>query len=56
MIRKHWNLLVMNKSLEENFNCQPIAAFKQNENLKKLIGNDKIEKNKDKKRQIQTKN
>ena len=28
------------------FNCHPITAFKQNKNLKELIGSNKIEKNK----------
>ena len=53
VIRKHWNLLAINESLKEIFNCQPIAAFRRNKNLKELIGSNKIEKNKVKKRQIQ---
>ena len=35
------------------FNCQPMTALKPNENLKELIGSNKIEKNKVKKRKIQ---
>ena len=53
MIRNYWNLLAINKSLKEIFNCQPITAFRRNKNLKELIGGNKIEKNKVKKRQIQ---
>ena len=34
VIQKHWNLLAINESLEEIFNCQPITEFKQNKNLK----------------------
>ena len=55
VIQWHWNLQVINESLEEKFNCQPITAYKQNENLKELIENSKTENNKVKKRQIQTK-
>ena len=53
MIQKHWNLLAINESLKKIFNCQPIAAFRGNKNLKELIESNKIEKNKVKKRQIQ---
>ena len=44
------NLLEINKSLKEIFNSQPIAAFRRKKNLKKLKGNNKIEKNKVKKK------
>ena len=50
VIQWHWNLQVINESLEEKFNCQPITAYKQNENLKELIENSKTENNKVKKR------
>ena len=46
VIRKHWNSLEINESLEEIFNCQPITVFPRNKNLKELIGSNKIEKNK----------
>ena len=49
VIRKHWNILEINESLKEIFNCQPITAFRRNKNLKELIGSNKIEKNKVKK-------
>ena len=49
MTQKNWNLLAINESLKEVFNCEPITAFKQNKNLKELIGSNKIEKNKVKK-------
>ena len=45
VIRKYWNLLEINESLKEIFNCQPVTAFKRNKNLKELIGSNKIEKN-----------
>ena len=51
MIRKYWNLLAINESLKEKFNSQPITAFGRNKNLKELIGSNRIEKNKVKKRQ-----
>ena len=47
--RKHWNLLVLNGSLKEIFNCQPITPFKQSKILKELIESNKIEKKKGKK-------
>ena len=50
---KHWNLLEINESLKEIFNCQPITGSRRNKSLKELIGSNKIEKNKVKKRQIQ---
>ena len=53
MIQKHWNLLEINESLKEIFTCQSITAFRQNKNLKELIGSNKFEKNTTKKRQIQ---
>ena len=36
VMRKHWNLLAINEYVKEIFNCQPITAFRQNKNLKKL--------------------
>ena len=53
VIWKHSNFLNINESLKEIFDCQPITAFRQNENLTELIGSNKIEKNKVKKRQLQ---
>ena len=29
VISKYWNLLAINESLREIFNCEPITAFKQ---------------------------
>ena len=52
VIQKHRNLIEVNESLKEIFNCQPIKAFRQNKNLKELIASNKTEKNKVKKRQI----
>ena len=52
LIRKHFNLLEINESLKEIFNCQPITAFRRNNILKELIGSNKTENNKFKKRQI----
>ena len=53
VIWKHSNFLNINESLKEIFDCQPITAFRQNKNLTELIGSNKIEKNKVKKRQLQ---
>ena len=53
MIQKHLNLLEIKESLKEIFNCQTLTAFRQNKNLKELMGSNKIEKNKTRKRQIQ---
>ena len=53
VIWKHWNLLEINESLKEIFNCHPITAFRRNKNLKQLIGSNKTEKGKVKKRQTQ---
>ena len=53
VIQNHWNLLEINESLKEIFNCQPITACRLKRNLKNLIGSKKIEKNKVEKRQIQ---
>ena len=53
VIRKLWNLLELNESLKEIFNCRSITAFRRNKNLKELIERNKIENNKVKKRQIQ---
>ena len=50
VIRKQWNLPAINESLKEIFNCQPITALRRNKNLKELIGSNKIEKNKIKKK------
>ena len=51
VIRKHWNLLKINAPLKEIPNSQPIIVFRQNKDLKELIGTYKIENKK--KRQIQ---
>ena len=42
VIRKHWNLLEINESRKEIFNCQPVTAFTRNINLKELIESTKI--------------
>ena len=53
LIWKHRNLLAINESPKEIFNCQPRTAFKQNKNLREFIGSNKIENKKVKKRQTQ---
>ena len=50
---KTCNLLEINESLDETFIFHPTAVFRENKNLKELIGSNKIEKNKVKKRPIQ---
>ena len=52
VMRKHWNLLEINESQKQIFNCQLITAFRRNKNLKELIGSNKTEKSKVKKAQI----
>ena len=48
VIRKHWNLLKINAPLKEIPNSQPIIVFRQNKDLKELIGTYKIENKKKK--------
>ena len=50
---KTCNLLEINESLDETFIFHPTTVFRENKNLKELIGSNKIEKNKVKKRPIQ---
>ena len=45
VVRKHWNILSINKAFNEIFQNEPVAAFRRNKNLKKLIDSDKIEHN-----------
>ena len=47
---KNWNLPAINESLKEIFNFQPITSFRRNKNLKELMGSNKNEKNKGKKK------
>ena len=49
VVRKHWNILSINKAFDEIFQNEPVAAFRRNKNLKKLIGSNKIEHSKVKK-------
>ena len=49
VVRKHWNILSINKAFKEVFQNEPVADFERNKNLKELIGNNKIEDNKVKK-------
>ena len=54
VIWKHWNLLEVNESLEEIFNCQPIPAFRWNKNFKELKGSYNIKKKKKSKKNTNT--
>ena len=47
---KNWNLPAINESLKEIFNFQPITSFRRNKNLRELMGSNKNEKNKGKKK------
>ena len=47
---KNWKLPAINESLKEIFNFQPITSFRRNKNLKELMGSNKNEKNKGKKK------
>ena len=43
IINKHWNILSINRSFKETYNnVQPMVAFRENVNLKQLIGINKI--------------
>ena len=53
VIRKKVELTSSKESLKEIFNYQPATAFKRNKNLQELIGRNKLQTNKVKKRQIQ---
>ena len=52
MLLKNWNLLAINQSLIEIFNCEPITAFTQIKNLNELIRSNKIEKKKVEKKKV----
>ena len=43
IIQKNRNILQINKALKEIFKNEPIAAFKQNKNIKEIIGTHRIE-------------
>ena len=49
VVRKHWNLLSINKAFKKIFQNEPVTAFWRNKNLKELIGSNEIEHNKVKK-------
>ena len=49
VVRKHWNILSINKFFKEIFQNEPVIAFKRNKNLKEVIGSNKSEYNKVKK-------
>ena len=49
VVRKHWNILFMNKTFKEIFQNELVTAFRRNKNLKEIIGSNKIEHNKVKK-------
>ena len=53
VIRKYWDLLAINESLKEIFNCHPITALRRYKNLKESIGSNKTETKQSQKRQIQ---
>ena len=45
VVRKHWNILPINKACKEIFQNETVAAFRHNKHLKELIGSNKIEHN-----------
>ena len=49
VVRKHRNILSINKAFKEIFQNEPVTAFRRNKNLKDLIGSNKFEQNKVKK-------
>ena len=46
IVRKQWHLLQMNQNLAEIFQNPPILSFRQNENLRDIIGTKVIENSK----------
>ena len=45
IVRKNCNILLINKSLQNFFQNEPVTSFRGNKNLKELIGSNKIENN-----------
>ena len=43
IVRKHWNILNISRTLKGLFQEEPFTAFKRNRNLKELIGSNCIE-------------
>ena len=52
IVRKHWNVLNISRTLQGLFQEEPITAFKTNRNLKELIGSNCIENGKVKRAKI----
>ena len=46
VVRKHWNILSVNKSFKDVFRNKPVTTFKRNRNLREVFVNNKIEYNK----------
>ena len=46
IVRKHWNILNISRTLKGIFQEEPITAFKRKRNLKELIGSNCIENGK----------
>ena len=46
VINKHWNVLQINRGLQEIFQNNPVMAFKINKNLQEIIGGHTIENGK----------
>ena len=46
VVRKHWNILSIDKAFKEMLQNEPVAAFRRSKSLKELIGSNEIEYNK----------
>ena len=46
IVRKHWNILNISRTVQGLFQKEPITAFKRNRNLKEIIGSNCIENGK----------
>ena len=46
IVRKHWHILNISRTLQGLFQEEPITAFKRNRNLKELLGSNCIENGK----------
>ena len=52
IVRKHWNILNISRTLQGLLQDEPITAFKRNRNLKELIGSNCIENGKVKRAKV----
>ena len=46
ILQQHWHLLKLDSTLEETYQQIPILAFRRNQNIKDILGDNKTEFNK----------